>query len=447
MADLGFVVFNASWGHGPGRGAGAPTYDGLLAVQSQAACAVEFARAHAAEYGGDPATMIVFGHSAGADAAAMVAFARPEPTAGCLGGTTLGPIDALVTWEGNWLLSVNRPDWNGALAADPRIMDAVTPWTYLAEHKDQKVVMLVSEDPNASLGSSIQGSIVDREVGDPWAADSWLAVRDPSGDLRRQLEANGAFADGTIGFSDVAAAPVLRPQGAGEPRHARRHAGLLPRLPERRRLGRLPGRLPEGGGEGLTLRGDRRPRRAIGKTRLVKRPRRQPDAAPNSRSDLALTAAVGTLVLAACTGGATPGALVRARALVHAWGPALVLLDAPPRCRCAGSGQPERAGDCSCPCASPASAQAPAPTSTVPAVPVGRGEAHGQALLRPGHGRADIRRCQGLVVAAETVTDGLFLSAQQCWDEGAVWWEEAAAATSWEAGDGALPRTAGSRSS
>jgi hypothetical protein len=48
----------------------------------------------------------------------------------------------------------------------------------------------------------------------------------------------------------------------------------------------------------------------------------------------------------------------------------------------------------------------------------------------------DIRRCQGLVVAAETVTDGLFLSAQQCWDEGAVWWEEATAATSWEAGDG-----------
>ena len=85
--------------------ADAPTYDELLAIQSQAACAVEFARAHAAEYGGDPATMIVFGHSAGANAAAMVAFARPEPTAGCLGGTTLGAIDALVTWEGDWLLS------------------------------------------------------------------------------------------------------------------------------------------------------------------------------------------------------------------------------------------------------------------------------------------------------------------------------------------------------
>jgi hypothetical protein len=49
---------------------------------------------------------------------------------------------------------------------------------------------------------------------------------------------------------------------------------------------------------------------------------------------------------------------------------------------------------------------------------------------------ADIRRCQGLVVTAETVVDGRFLSANQCWDEGAVWWEEAAADTSWDAGDG-----------
>jgi acetyl esterase/lipase len=202
LADLGFVVLNASWGHMPGGDVGPPTYDGLLAVQSQAACAVEYARAHAAEYGGDPSTMIVFGHSGGAHPAAMVTFARPAPTTGCLGGATLGPIDALVTWEGNWLLSVNAPDWDAALAADPRVMDAITPWTYLAEHTDQRVVMLVSEDPNASLRAEFPGLIVERPVGDPWAADSWLAARDPSGDLRRQLEASGALADGTIGFSD-----------------------------------------------------------------------------------------------------------------------------------------------------------------------------------------------------------------------------------------------------
>jgi len=196
VADLGFVVFVPTWGLGPGGGVGPLTNDGLLAAMSQGACAVEFARAHAAEYGGDPATMVVFGHSAGAHPAAMAAFARPEPTAGCLGGPTLGAIDAMVTWDGNWLLSINVPDWDSALAADPRVMDAITPWTYLAAHKDQKVVILVSELRSEDPGPP------EREVGDPWAADSWLAVRDPSGDLRRQLEANGAFADGTIGYAD-----------------------------------------------------------------------------------------------------------------------------------------------------------------------------------------------------------------------------------------------------
>jgi dienelactone hydrolase len=204
LADQGYVVFNASWGHEPGGASDRPSYDYLLATQSQAACAVEFARAHAADYGGDPGTMIAYGHSGGAHAAAMAAFIRREPGAGCLGGTSLGAIDALVTWEGNWLLSVNAPDWDGALAADPKVMDAVTPWSSLAAHRDQKVVMLVSEDPDLSLRAEavLPESMIERPVGDPWADDSWLAVRDPSGDLRRQLEANGAFADGTIGFAD-----------------------------------------------------------------------------------------------------------------------------------------------------------------------------------------------------------------------------------------------------
>ncbi len=220
MADPGFVVFNAALGHVPEGGADAPSYDGFLANNSQGACAVEFARAHAAEYGGDPGTMIVFGHSGGANTGAMVAFARPAPSAGCLGGTTLGAIDALVTWEGSWLLSVTHPvvaDWDGIVAADPRIMDAVTPWKYLPPGKDLKVVMLMSEDPSLSLESEYPGVLVDREVGDPWAADSWLAARDPSGDLRRQLEANGALADGTIQFTEVQQLLYLALEAQGNP--------------------------------------------------------------------------------------------------------------------------------------------------------------------------------------------------------------------------------------
>jgi acetyl esterase/lipase len=194
VADLGFVVFVPAWGDPPTgtsveRGA-APSYESLAAANAEAACAVAFARSHAAEYGGDPATMIVFGHSAGANTAAMVAFARPDPTAGCLGGQALGAIDALVTWEGDWILGA--PMWDDVLAVDPRVLEANTPWASIARHPDLRVVMLVSE--GTEIGA--------REVGDPNAAGSFLAVRDPSGALRERLAASGALADGRLGFTE-----------------------------------------------------------------------------------------------------------------------------------------------------------------------------------------------------------------------------------------------------
>jgi acetyl esterase/lipase len=189
VADLGFVVFVPTWGAGDGE----PDHDGLLAAQAQAACATAFAQAHAAEYGGDPQTTIVFGHSAGANMGALVAFRRPEPTPGCLGGTTLGAIDALVTWEGDWLAYDPRFIWDRLLAADHRIFDGYTPWSYLGEQRDLRVVMLVSEDPG----------IPERQVSDPPAADSWLAARDPSGDLFRQLKADGALVDSNVDVADL----------------------------------------------------------------------------------------------------------------------------------------------------------------------------------------------------------------------------------------------------
>jgi acetyl esterase/lipase len=220
VADLGFVVFVPEWGAVPVGGDDTLTYDRLVADDAQGACAIEFARAHAAEYGGDPGTMIVFGHSAGAHLAATVVFAGTEPSAGCLADTTPGAIDALVTWEGDWLIHEIHPPgsplrWDRMLAADARVFDAVTPLPSLARNKDLKVVILVSEDPNASLESEFPGIIIDRPVGDPWAADSWLAVRDPSGDLRRQLEANGALADGKLGLveSQQLLYSVLKAQG------------------------------------------------------------------------------------------------------------------------------------------------------------------------------------------------------------------------------------------
>ena len=192
VSELGFVILVANWGTSSGE----PTYDFLLATGSQAACAVEFARTHAAEYGGDPAALILFGHSAGASTASIVALHRPQPASGCLGDATLGEIDALVTWDGEWLAQTTYAGWDERIAADPRVFDALAPWAYLPKHKDLRVVMLSETDARADFD-------YDRPLPDEAAMDAFFGPRDPSGVLRAQLEANDAPTDGVIDMLDA----------------------------------------------------------------------------------------------------------------------------------------------------------------------------------------------------------------------------------------------------
>jgi len=126
---------------------------------------------------------------------------------------------------------------------------------------------------------------------------------------------------------------------------------------------------------------------------------------------LASMAIVGALVLAACAAGTTPGP------------PSTSPPSASP------AAVPAANGEC-CPCASAAPTSPASPGA--PAVPVAKVTLGGQPFFVRASEEEDIRRCAGLVVAAEIVTDGLFLSAQQCWDEGAVWWEDP---TAWESGE------------
>jgi acetyl esterase/lipase len=184
VAADGFVVFVPTWGKTSAEASTRLTRrDEFLADGRQAACAVEFARAHAAEYGGDPTKMLLFGHSAGGNVAAQVAFAGRQPTEGCPGGATLGPISGLVTFEGDWLLA--DPSNDMAVATDPAVLTAMTPWDYLANDKNLRVAMLVSENPGAGMQS---------QTADPQATDSWVAKRDPTGALRRQFKALDALA-------------------------------------------------------------------------------------------------------------------------------------------------------------------------------------------------------------------------------------------------------------
>ena len=147
----------------------------LVGMIGDIAAAVRFARGTGARYGGDPGNLTLFGHSNGAMGATMEAFSRAPASKGGLKGAGSTIPESLVVFDGDYLLG--DPSWDDLLAADPDLMQVYTPWQYLGRRVDFPVTVVGSGDPDLS-----------RPLGDPWAEDSWLAVRDPSGQLRRGLE-------------------------------------------------------------------------------------------------------------------------------------------------------------------------------------------------------------------------------------------------------------------
>jgi acetyl esterase/lipase len=202
VAERGFVVFDADWGHTVGSPAYIDVYAYATASNTQAACAVAFARSRAADYGGDPAKVIVFGHSGGSNVGSVVSFGGAQPSKGCLADGQVGKVDAFVTWEGDFLLA---PEESQILEADRRVMDQMTPWSVLANRPDLPVAMLLSENP----GPQVRGPL-------PAAAvPGYLALRDKDGTLARLVEKTGVFTDEEISVADMMRVlyQALREQG------------------------------------------------------------------------------------------------------------------------------------------------------------------------------------------------------------------------------------------
>ncbi|HVM31230.1 MAG TPA: alpha/beta hydrolase, partial [Candidatus Limnocylindrales bacterium] len=78
VARAGAVVFNVDY-----RGV-RPVGPGWPEAPEDVACAIRYARAHAADYGGDPATLVLVGHSYGGYLGPLVALAGDEFDGDCL---------------------------------------------------------------------------------------------------------------------------------------------------------------------------------------------------------------------------------------------------------------------------------------------------------------------------------------------------------------------------
>jgi dienelactone hydrolase len=162
------------------------------AWRDAAACGVAYAVEHAPEYGGDPATLVIFGHSSGGTLAETVAVRGKHDGSGCAVTPTTFDVDGLVAWDSDPLLAGdNRPDedWPDDL---PKVMAENTVWPWLAAGKRFNVDLVNGEQAAQDLTRSVPD-----ETGD------WLARRDPTGAFRQELQRLGALDDSVVGIDEL----------------------------------------------------------------------------------------------------------------------------------------------------------------------------------------------------------------------------------------------------
>ena len=208
VAQRGAVVFVPEWSRFLDSELASISAAGFRAQQAgsigDVAAAIRFARGTGARYGGAPGNLTLFGHSAGAMEAAMEAFGGAPASKDGLEGAGSTLPESLVLFDGDWMIA-GDPMWNRFLAEDPGVMQSAVPWQYLGRRVDFPITVINSGDPYLSV-----------PLGDPWAKDSWLAVRDPSGKLRRGLEKLGAFRGHRFTNDDQQALFVQRLRAAGD---------------------------------------------------------------------------------------------------------------------------------------------------------------------------------------------------------------------------------------
>jgi pimeloyl-ACP methyl ester carboxylesterase len=159
-------------------------------VTAQLACVVRFARSEAPRFGGDPADVSLFAHSAGGGIASVIALTDPAVSPDCLADSDSAIPEDLALFEVDSFLHWH-PNWDSLLAQDrSSVWAANTPWPHLADGPRLPVTILDSNDPSFAIQP--------RE-----RIDESMALRDPSGVLMAALDQAGALADERLTESEM----------------------------------------------------------------------------------------------------------------------------------------------------------------------------------------------------------------------------------------------------
>ncbi|MDH5505509.1 MAG: hypothetical protein OEY98_15955, partial [Acidimicrobiia bacterium] len=183
------------------------TVDTFRGFTAAANCAVAFAQEIAPDLGGDPSTTVLHGFSGGAGAALLAAVEPTDTTiAGCETDTLPTLVNGVVLGDGEYFL--HSTNFDSAFEADLEATQAEVAFmneaTYWPSSMRAKFFMWVATSGTGS-----------REIGDPSDESGWLALRDPDGSIRADLERLNQLEDGIISNVDSAQLLALRLTEAG----------------------------------------------------------------------------------------------------------------------------------------------------------------------------------------------------------------------------------------
>jgi hypothetical protein len=203
-ASQGMVVFVPTWK----AGAWLPiTIESIDTTKATGNCAIVFAQQHAADHHADPSRMALYGFSAGTGPAQR-AVLDPSTDAipGCSTDAVPAPVSGVVLGDGEYFW--HSEPFDDVFEADRAAM--------------QDAVSMITDPGRWPTGLATQFRLwaaaegtAPRALGAPGSAGDWLAVRDPDGSIRRDLDALGQLDDGIVSYVDSARLFELRLAAAG----------------------------------------------------------------------------------------------------------------------------------------------------------------------------------------------------------------------------------------
>ncbi len=203
------------------------TVDTFRGFTAAANCAVAFAQESAAELGGDPGTTVLNGFSGGAGAALLAALEPSESAIpGCETDASPSLVNGVVLGDGEYFLHSENFELclRGRSRGDAGGGRLHERGDLLASGLDAKFFMWVAASGTGS-----------RPFEDPSDESGWLALRDPDGSIRADLERLNQLEDGIISNIDAAQLLALRLTEAGFEANVDEYPGghtTLDKLPE-----------------------------------------------------------------------------------------------------------------------------------------------------------------------------------------------------------------------